>query len=124
MKSVIQAKRYESTVGNKAVQEVISAKTYYKTDRGIVVTNNLFTASAKKLAQAGQIELVNRERLIAYMEEYPVLKKKYFEPAPKVRNSQQSQHSQESQQAQQSDNFFFLMEEFIDNDQDKEDLPY
>jgi restriction system protein len=46
-KIIIQAKRYEGTVGNKAVQEVSEAVSYYGGDEGWVVTNSTFTASAK-----------------------------------------------------------------------------
>jgi Restriction endonuclease len=47
---IIQAKCYQGTVGNKAVQEVISALAYYGGDEGWVVTNSFFTPSAKALA--------------------------------------------------------------------------
>jgi hypothetical protein len=56
---IIQAKRYQGTVGNKAVQEVISALAYYGGDEGWVVTNASFTPSAKALAQKSKIRLVD-----------------------------------------------------------------
>ena len=56
---VIQAKRWEGTVGNKAVQEVIGALKFYGGDEGWVVTNSLFTSSAKALAQKANIKLVD-----------------------------------------------------------------
>ena len=56
---VIQAKRWEGTVGNKAVQEVIGAMKFYGGDEGWVVTNSLFTSSAKALAQKANIRLVD-----------------------------------------------------------------
>jgi restriction system protein len=56
---IIQAKRYEKPVGNKAVQEVISAVQYYKGDEGWVITNSSFTPSAKALAQKGNIRLID-----------------------------------------------------------------
>jgi hypothetical protein len=56
-KIIIQAKRYEGTVGNKAVQEVIAALSYYGGDEGWVVTSSTFTASAKALAQKANIKL-------------------------------------------------------------------
>lgn len=40
LKVVVQAKRYEGTVGNKAVQEVHAAKGFYKCDRAWVITNS------------------------------------------------------------------------------------
>ena len=42
-KTVIQAKNYNGNVGNKAVQEVVSAKIYYKCDIAMVITNSYFT---------------------------------------------------------------------------------
>ena len=56
---VIQAKRWEGAVGNKAVQEVIGALKFYGGDEGWVVTNSVFTSSAKALAQKANIRLVD-----------------------------------------------------------------
>ena len=47
---IIQAKRYQGTVGNKAVQEVNS-------DEGWVITNSTFTQSARALAQKTNVRL-------------------------------------------------------------------
>lgn len=58
-----QCKLYSNPVGNKAVQEVVSGKIYYKCDKAIVVTNNYFTSSAKELANATQVELWDRDKL-------------------------------------------------------------
>lgn len=46
----IQCKYYSSPVGNKAIQETYAGIKYYNCDIGAVMTNNTFTASAKKLA--------------------------------------------------------------------------
>ena len=56
---IIQTKRYEATVGNEAVQDVISALAYFGGDEGWVVTNSSFTRSAKALAQKAGIKLVD-----------------------------------------------------------------
>jgi HJR/Mrr/RecB family endonuclease len=56
---IIQTKRYKGTVGNKAVQEVISAVHYYGGDEGWVITNSTFTPSAKALAQKSKIKLID-----------------------------------------------------------------
>src|SRR3989344_4801870 len=56
---VIQAKRYLGTVGNKAVQEVVGALNYYGGTEGWVITNSLFTPSAKALAQKNSIKLID-----------------------------------------------------------------
>jgi hypothetical protein len=60
---IIQAKRYQGTVGNKAVQEVISAIQYYKGDEGWVITNSTFSPSAKALAQVSNIKLIDGNML-------------------------------------------------------------
>ena len=65
IKTVVQAKRYNSSVGNKAVQEVIGAMGYYKATRGMVITNSFFTSNAITLANANGIELWNRNTLIS-----------------------------------------------------------
>lgn len=63
-KIVVQAKRYSKSVGIKAVQEVTSAKPYYKADEAWIVTNNYFTKAAVKLAYSNNIKLIDREQLI------------------------------------------------------------
>lgn len=56
---VIQAKRYQGSVGNNAVQEVVAAVKFYRGDEGWVITTGTFTPSAKALAQANNIKLVD-----------------------------------------------------------------
>jgi HJR/Mrr/RecB family endonuclease len=56
---IIQAKRYQGTVGNKAVQEVIAAVKYYNGDAGCVITNSTFTESAKALAGKASVKLID-----------------------------------------------------------------
>lgn len=60
---IIQAKRCQGTVGNKAVQEVISAVQFYDGDEGWVVTNSTFTPSAKALAQKSSTKLIDGKML-------------------------------------------------------------
>lgn len=62
-KTAVQVKRYSSKVSNGAVQEVVAAKGLYKCTQGMVVTNNYFTDSAKQLAKANGIELIDRNEL-------------------------------------------------------------
>ena len=56
---IIQAKRYQGTVGNKAVQEAISALSYYGGHEAWVITNSTFTPSAIALAQKANIRLID-----------------------------------------------------------------
>lgn len=69
-KTVIQAKNYTGSVGNKAVQEALSAKTFYGCDAAMVVTNSYYTKSAKELAAASGVELIDREGLEEYLNDY------------------------------------------------------
>jgi HJR/Mrr/RecB family endonuclease len=60
----VQTKRYDSPVGNYAVQEVIAGRVFYGCQKAAVVTNNKFTVSAKDLSKKdGNVELVDRDSL-------------------------------------------------------------
>lgn len=63
IKYAIQCKRYSTTVGSAAVQEVVSGIAYYKCDKGVVVTNNFYTTNALNLAQANNIDLIDKTEL-------------------------------------------------------------
>lgn len=67
-KIIIQAKRYEGSVGNKAVQEVACAVSYYGGDEGWVVTNSTFTKGAKELAQKTGVRLIDGRDLSRFSE--------------------------------------------------------
>ncbi|RJS84478.1 restriction endonuclease [Methanophagales archaeon] len=62
-KIVVQAKKYDGKVSNKAVQEIAAAKNYYNTDRAMVVTNSSFTKSAIELAFSNDVELWDGRKL-------------------------------------------------------------
>lgn len=62
-KTVIQAKRFGGKVGNKAVQEIFAAMSFYRAHKGMVITNNYFTPAAFELADANNIELIDRDTL-------------------------------------------------------------
>jgi len=68
-KIIIQAKHYSGSVGNGAVQEVISAIRYYNGDEGWVITNSRFTKSAEVLAQKANITLIDGN-LLGRMDEF------------------------------------------------------
>jgi len=63
VKTVVQAKRYSGKVSNKAVQEVVASKSYYKCDNAMVVTTGKFTKSAIQLAISNEVELWDSEKL-------------------------------------------------------------
>ncbi len=62
-KIVIQAKCYSGKVGNYAVQEIFASMNLYKAQKGMVVTNSYFTPAAFELAEANNVELVDRDGL-------------------------------------------------------------
>ena len=55
----IQCKKHSKPIGNKAVQEANAGRDFYKKDFGVVVTNADFTKSARQLANACDIILLN-----------------------------------------------------------------
>lgn len=59
----IQCKCYTSDIGNKAVQEAFSGKTFYNCHIAAVITNRYFTSSAKALAEKNGVLLWNRDKL-------------------------------------------------------------
>ena len=59
IKYVFQCKNYSNAVGNKAVQEVNTAKDIYKCNKAIVITNNYFTKQAQNEALTLNVELWN-----------------------------------------------------------------
>lgn len=59
----VQCKCYSSDIGNKAVQEAFSGKTFYHCHVASVLTNRYFTASAKELAESNGILLWDRDYL-------------------------------------------------------------
>lgn len=64
-KTVVQAKRYKDSVGIKAVQEVIGAKSYYSASDAWVITNSYYTKAAKELAEKANVRLLNRNDLVS-----------------------------------------------------------
>lgn len=64
----IQCKCYSSDIGNKAVQEAFSGKSFYNCHVGVVLTNRFFTSSAKELAEKNGILLWDRNMLSEFIE--------------------------------------------------------
>ncbi|MBW2986725.1 restriction endonuclease, partial [Candidatus Woesearchaeota archaeon] len=68
---IVQAKNYnESIVDNSAIQEAVGAIKYYKADNAIVVTTSTFTKSAKELANANDVKLINGHGLDDLVKKY------------------------------------------------------
>lgn len=67
VRHAIQCKCYSSKLSNKPVQEIIAGKAIYNCQVGIVITNNFFTDNAIKVAEANNILLWNRYKLIEFI---------------------------------------------------------
>lgn len=67
---LVQAKRYEATVGNKAVQEAVAARAHYDCHKTAVVTNSTFTREAVDLARSNSVSLVPRDHLQRMLLDY------------------------------------------------------
>ena len=79
--TVVQAKRHNNKITNKAIQEVTASISYYNAHKGIVITNNEFTISAIELANSNNIKLIPRLNLNELIHNYPINKnylKKYM----------------------------------------------
>lgn len=63
----IQCKLWSSTVGNASVQEVYTAKGFYKCDAGLVVSNAVYSRSARLAATSLSIPLVHHNYILSVM---------------------------------------------------------
>ncbi|CDX00851.1 Restriction endonuclease [Desulfitobacterium hafniense] len=59
----VQAKRYSTSVNNKAIQEVVAGMKYYNCQEAWVVTTNYFNESAIALAKANNVKLIDKDEL-------------------------------------------------------------
>jgi restriction system protein len=66
-KLIVQAKRWKKRVGIEAIQQIVGAKKYYNATNCLVVTNNYFTYEAKSLAEANDVELCDRDKLVSIL---------------------------------------------------------
>lgn len=60
----IQCKLYSKPVGNKAVQEVVAGKEFYACSYSVVVSNNNYTVSARRLAENLNVYLCHHETIL------------------------------------------------------------
>ena len=59
----IQCKNHKNIIGNKAVQEISAGRLYWKGTHAVLVSISGFTESAKKLARANKVKLINDSEL-------------------------------------------------------------
>ena len=67
LRGVIQAKRYASNVGIKAVQEIVGSKAYYNATEAFCITNSTYTKAAITLAKSNNVALLTRKELLKLM---------------------------------------------------------
>jgi restriction system protein len=61
---VLQCKLHSNSIGNKAVQEVFSAKQFQDADAAVVVSSSDFTVAARQLAHKNGVLLLHHDDLI------------------------------------------------------------
>lgn len=71
MRLGLQCKLYAGSIGNKAVQEANAGKAFYKLHEAGVITNSVFTSSAKALAQSAGIHLFSHHDIPSIHEKIP-----------------------------------------------------
>lgn len=67
---LVQAKCYEGSVGNAAVQQAVAARQHYGCNKAVVATTSFFTTEALALAKSNSIELIDRKILQQRLAEY------------------------------------------------------
>lgn len=66
-RTVVQAKRWNGTVGTAAVREIAAARPYYRADAAMVVTTSRFSQEARLLARVNHVSLWDRDDLVAVL---------------------------------------------------------
>ena len=70
--SIVQAKCYGKTVGVRAIQEIVAAKSHYLCNDAIVATNNYFSKEAMLLASENQITLLDRDVISSLVKKFDI----------------------------------------------------
>ncbi len=66
----VQCKRYSSSVGNDAIQQVYAGAAYYGASKKIVMSNSYFTKSAVQLAEKIGVDLIDGDVVSRYRENH------------------------------------------------------
>jgi restriction system protein len=61
--AVVQCKWYQNAVGNKAVQEIVAARTHYGVRNAIVVSKSGYTDAARELANTNAVCLIHHDEI-------------------------------------------------------------
>ncbi len=79
-KYAIQVKRYSSNISRRAVSDAVAGKDHYYCSSAMVVTNSYFTKQAKVFAESVNCELVDRDILIDWIQDFCINKKDHIQP--------------------------------------------
>jgi restriction system protein len=60
---VVQCKWYQNAVGNKAVQEIVAARTHYCVQNAVVVSKSGYTEAARELACTNNVYLIHHDEI-------------------------------------------------------------
>jgi restriction system protein len=60
---VVRLKHHDRTITDRSIQEIITAKEYYKADKARIVTNGLLSPSAEELAMKNHVEIWEEKQL-------------------------------------------------------------
>ena len=66
----IQVKRSKNPIDRKTISDAVAGMKYYKCNRSMAVSNNVFTKQAKKFAKETGCVLIGREELIKWITAY------------------------------------------------------
>jgi hypothetical protein len=61
--AVVQCKWYQNAVGNKAVPEIVAARTHYGVRHAIVVSKSGYTEAARELANTNDVWLIHHDEI-------------------------------------------------------------
>ena len=69
-KTIVQAKRWKTRVGQQAVQEIVTAKAKYRAEHTMVVTNNYYHTQAQEMGKLNGVEMWDRRNLESHLRRF------------------------------------------------------
>ncbi len=111
LKYAIQCKRYSGNLGNAPIQEVVAGMSYYKCQRGAVITNSHFTESAKKLARANNVALWDREVLESMLAKCEKIQESKVDKKIETKETSNEHYSERAEYAQKLKDYEETMEQ-------------
>lgn len=97
-KYAIQCKRYKSSLGIAAIQQVYTGKDYYKADIAVVLTTSSFTRNAKNTAAKLNVQLWERTELQKLMKNALNSISEKYKKEQHMRNAEEKRRQQRDNQ--------------------------